>query len=570
MQSYDTTERTTPEWKRRHALKRLASLKTDRSPVDGRVQAVSDYLLPFNSKFYATKGENAGKNLNYILDSSGIYALRTLQSGLMAGMTSPARPWFTVQTRDRELNKVHAVRVWLDEVAQIILEVFNSSNTYPALHEMYGEIGAFGTACSIVDFDFDKVIHHNPLTFGEYWIAPDAKRRISTMYREFEMSVEQVVEEFGLEACSRTTRNLYADGNYDAPVRIIHAIEPRRNRDTEKADAKNMPWRSCYFEAGGDHDEFLRESGHKRFPVLAPRWDVCGGSVYGSSPGMIVYGDVKQLQHEQLRKAQGIDYQVRPPLAVDSSLQNREIDMLPGGTTFVDAMGPNRGIQSAFESNLRLDYLLDDIRDIRERINKGFYADLFLMLANAGPDTRMTATEVAERHEEKLLMLGPVLNRLRGELLEPLVEIAFERLSEVGALPPPPEELAGHELSVEFVSILAQAQKAIGISGMDRYMGAINLLAPNFPDVKDCVDVDQWNDLYAEMAGVKPQVLTPIENRRMVREARNKAMAAQAQSAMLAEQAKAVNSLGNTPGSGDTALTAVSKGLTGYSTPGAL
>ena len=565
-----TTERRTPEYKRRQALKRLQSLKTERSPVDGRAQAVSDYLLPYNSRFHATKGENAGKNLNYILDSTGIFALRTLQSGLMAGMTSPARPWFAVQTRDRELNKNHAVKVWLSEVAQIILDVFNASNTYPALHEMYGEIGAFGTACSLVEFDFDKVIHHHPLTFGEYWIAQDHKRRVSTMYREFEMTVEQVVEEFGLERCSRTTRNLYADGNYDAPVRLVHAIEPRKDRDPSKVDNLNMPWRSCYFESGGDHNEFLRESGYTRFPVLAPRWDVCGGSVYGSSPGMVVYGDVKQLQHEQLRKAQGIDYQVRPPMAVDSSLQNREVDLLPGGVTYVDAMGPNRGVQSAFESNLRLDYLLDDIRDIRERINKGFYADLFLMLANAGPDTRMTATEVAERHEEKLLMLGPVLNRLRGELLEPLVELTFERLAEVGALPPPPAELEGVDLSIEFVSILAQAQKAIGVNGMDRFMGAANLLLQSFPEIKDRINVDKWVDNYSEMSGVSPENIIPVEEARTVREARNKAMAAQAQSAMMAEQAKAVQALGNTPASDDTALAAAGKALTGYSTPGAL
>lgn len=553
-------------------MRRLQALKTDRSPVDGRARAVADYLLPFATRFFASRDEKAGRSLNYILDSTGTYAVRTGQSGLMSGMTSPARPWFQVKTRDRELNKYHAVKVWLDEVAQIILEVFNASNVYPSLHEMYGELLVFGTACSFVDMDRDKVVHLHPFTFGEYWIAQDYKRRVSTLYRECEMSVDQVVGEFGYDNCTSTTKNLWNDGVYDAPVKVVHAIEPRRERDPEKMDGMNMAWRSCYFESAGEHDGFLRESGYPTFPVLAPRWDVSGGDVYGSSPGMIVYGDVKQLQHEQLRKGQCIDFQTKPALVAHSSMANRESEFLPGGVSYTDNMGSSSqpSVRPAWEVNLRLDYLLDDIRDVRQRINQGFYADLFLMLANAGPDTRMTATEVAERHEEKLLMLGPVLNRLRGELLEPLVEITFQRLMEGGALPPPPPELEGHELSIEFVSILAQAQKAIGVNNLDRFMGGVNILREAYPEVRDRIDIDKWVDVYADKLGVESELIIPKEDAQQIRDARAKQQAAIQQTAAAVEQAKAINQLGNTPAGGDTALAVAAQGMTGYSTPGAL
>ena len=146
-----------------------------------------------------------------------------------------------------------------------------------------------------------------------------------------------------------------------------------------------------------------------------------------------------------------------------------------------------------------------DIQDVRQRINSSFYADLFLMLANA-TDTRMTATEVAERHEEKLLMLGPVLERLHNELLDPLIDNTFNRMVEANAIPPAPDELQGHGANVEFVSMLAQAQRAIGTNSIDRYVNNMGMVAQMKPDVLDKFDSDVWADSYADMLGVDPKL----------------------------------------------------------------
>ncbi|MFZ9511794.1 MAG: portal protein, partial [Burkholderiaceae bacterium] len=169
---------------------------------------------------------------------------------------------------------------------------------------------------------------------------------------------------------------------------------------------------------------------------------------------------------------------------------------------------PDGGIRSAFEVRLDLQHLLADIQDVRERIRSAYYADLFLMLAN---DTRSgtTATEIAERHEEKLLMLGPVLERLHNELLSPMIDIAFDYCAEAGILPPTPPELEGVELNIEFVSTLAQAQRAVSAQGMDRLLGTVGTLAPLFPQVTKKIDALQAIDDYAEQYGVNPEVIVP-------------------------------------------------------------
>ncbi len=326
-----------------------------------------------------------------------------------------------------------------------------------------------------------------------------------------------------------------------------------------------MAWGSYTFEVGGNPKDFLRESGYKDFPALVPRWATAGGDIYGNSPGMECLGDVKQLQHEQLRKAQVIDYQTKPPLQVPTAMKNRDVESLPGGISFYD--GQTAGIKTAFEVNLNLQHLLGDIQDVRERIRGGFYADLFLMLANA-TDTRMTATEVAERHEEKLLMLGPVMERLHNELLDPLIDMTFQRMLEAGAIPPPPQELQGMELSVEFVSMLAQAQRAIGTNSVDRYVANLGSVASFKPEVLDKFDADKWADAYADMLGVDPNLIVGTDQVAVVRQARAKMDAQRAQMEQVKQMSEVGKNLGTVQtGAGTNAGMDIMNQFSGYGSP---
>ena len=195
-----------------------------------------------------------------------------------------------------------------------------------------------------------------------------------------------------------------------------------------------------------------------------------------------------------------------------------------------------------------------------------FYADLFLMLANA-TDTRMTATEVAERHEEKLLMLGPVLERLHNELLSPLIDMTFTRMVEANVLMPPPPELQGMELSVEFVSMLAQAQRAIGTNSVDRFVGNLGVVAGMKPEVLDKFNGDAWVDAYADMLGVDPNMLVAGDQVAVIRDARNQAMAAQAQMDSMKQQAETARDLAAAKTVEPSALTNVIDMYSGYNTP---
>jgi hypothetical protein len=483
---------------------------------------------------------------------------------MMSGMTSPARPWFRLGTNDPDLMKYQPVKIWLNDMTMLMHEIYQKSNTYRALHSMYEELGAFGTAASIILPDYDNVIHHYPLTIGEYAIATNWKGEVTTLYREFQKTVAELVKEFGIKNVTPTVKNLYDRGSLDQWVTIIHAIEPRSDRDPTKSDNLNMAWKSIYFEVGSDNDKYLSESGFKRFPAVAPRWAVTGGDIYGNSPGMEALGDIKQLQHEQLRKAQGIDFKTNPPLQVPNSLKNRDVERLPGGVTYVDQNGPSMGIRTAFDVNIDLQHLLIDIQDVRQRIQSSFYADLFLMLANQ-QDSRMTATEVAERHEEKLLMLGPVLERLQNELLNPLIDITFDHVMEAKIGPPPPDELQGQEINIELISMLAQAQKAIGTNSIDRFVGSVGAVAQFKPEVLDKIDTDKYVDIYADSLGIDPELILGDEQVQSIRDSRAQAQAQAQKAANLEQSANVAQKLGSIDTSQPNALTDVTSQFSGYS-----
>ena len=545
---------------------RWGQLKSERATWWSHWKEISDYLLPRSGRFFIQDRDKGQRRHNNIYDSTGTRSLRVLAAGMMSGMTSPARPWFRLNTSSPELNESAAVKVWLGQVQRLMLEIFQKSNTYRALHSMYEELGAFGTAASIVLPDFDNVIHHFPLTTGEYCIATNYRGQVDTLYREFQKTVHEIVEEFGIENVSPSVKSMYDAGTLDQWITIVHAIEPRTDRDPSKKDSKNMPFRSCYFELNGPKGKYLREGGFKRFPALVPRWATVGGDIYGNSPGMEALGDIKQLQHEQLRKAQGIDFKTKPPLQVPTSMKNRDIEALPGGISFVDMNANSGGIKTAFDVNIDLSHLLMDIQDVRQRIQGSFYADLFLMLANQ-TDARMTATEVAERHEEKLLMLGPVLERLQNELLDPLIEMTFDYMVEAGIVPPPPEELQNMDLNVEFVSMLAQAQRAVGTNSIDRFVQSMGMVAQAKPEVLDKLNTDKWADHYADMLGVDPELVVPEDEVLKLRAARAKAQQ-QAQQMQAVEQATgAAKNLASADMGGNNALTNIINQFSGYGSP---
>lgn len=497
---------------------RLSNMKQERNSYEAHWREISDYIIPRRGQWVANDNNRGSKKNGKILDSSGIYAHRTLSAGLMSGITSPARPWFRISVEDRQLLDDRSVRNWLYDVQELIRAIFSSSNLYQALPVVYDELGAFGTGAIIILPDYDEVIRAYPFTVGEYWIANDKRLQVRTFYREYTLTAWQLYEEFDWDSLSDAAQQSLRSNRYQDRFEVIHAIEKNMERDLTRDDSKNKAWRSVHYEKAAKGNNLLRESGYDIFPVLSPRWHLIGTNVYGRSPGMDGLPDVKQLQAMSKTKGQAIAKMVSPPMVGPGTLRNTGSSVLPGDMTYIDSFQQNgMKFEPAYQVDPKVRELVMDIQDIRNQVSRAFYEDLFLMLAQS--DRRqITATEVAERHEEKLLQLGPVLERLDNELFNPLIDLTFHYMEEAQIIPTPPPVLQGAPLKIEYISLLHTAQQIATINAAERFLGIVGSISSVTPDVLDVVDFDEAVESIGDMMNVPSKW---IKDKRTIAQQRN-------------------------------------------------
>ncbi|MEM0651672.1 portal protein [Klebsiella huaxiensis] len=538
--------------------KQQAQLTNDRSSFEPHWRELSDFINPRGSRFLVTDVNRDDRRNTKIVDPTATLSARTLSSGMMSGITSPARPWFKLATPDPDMMDYGPVKLWLEVVQRRMNEVFNKSNLYQSLPLLYASLGNYSTGAMAVLDDDSDVIRTMMFPIGSYYMANSPRGSVDTCFRKFSMTVRQLVMEFGMKNVSTSVKSLWDAGNYESWIEVVHAVYPNIDRDTAKLNSKNKPVKSVYYEVGGDSDKVLRESGFDEFPIMAPRWEVNGEDVYGSScPGMIALGQVKALQLEQKRKSQLIDKATNPPMVGPSSLKNQRVSLLPGDITYIDQVTGQDGFKPAYLVNPNTADLLADIQDTRKIINSAYFVDLFMMLQNI--NTRSMPVEaVIEMKEEKLLMLGPVLERLNDECLNPLIDRAFSIMARKNLLPPPPDVLQGMPLRIEYISVMAQAQKSIGLSSLSSTVGFIGQLAQAKPEALDKLDVDQAIDAFAEMSGVSPTVIVPQEQVEQIRQQRAQQQQQQQAMAMGMAAAQGAKTLSEAQTADPSVLTALS------------
>lgn len=529
------------ETKRQYHDRRLQSLKEMRNPWEPHWSELSEFNAP--SRLRLTLNQNEGRpSRKKIVDSTGSFALRTLASGMHSGITSPARPWFRLTTYDPEMRDFAPVKTYLSSVETRMREVFQSSNIYNSFHWGYGDLGLFGQSCGLLVEDADKVIRMIQLLHGSFWIARDETGRASTLYRQFSWSVERIVRRFGVNNVSNTVKRCYDKGDYDERFTINHAVEPRHDRDVTKIDKRNKPWSSNYWEDGArpiDGSGMLEESGFDSNPIIAPAWELVAEDHYATSPGMDALPDVKMLQTMQLRSGEAIEKKVRPPMKGPMSLKNNPASLMPGSVTYVDDP-TGRGYTAAIEVNLSLAELENKIQTTSQRIERAYYADLFLMLSQMEGIQPRNQFEIAERKEEKLLALGPVLENIYGGQLAPTIDRTYDLMEARRLFPPAPPELQGQDLKIEYISMLAQAQKAVSTGSIERLFSFAGNLAAVNPTVLDKINMDEGIDIYGDMLGSPPSVIVPDEEVAKIREGRAKKQAQAEAAANAATMAPAI------------------------------
>ncbi len=476
-------------------LKRFDRLKSNRQNWESHWQEVADYMQP--RKADVTKTRSKGdKRTELIFDSSPLQSVELLAASLHGMLTNPSTPWFSLKFKASELEDEDEAKAWLEDATEVMYTAFNRSNFQQEIFELYHDLITFGTAAMFIEDDDEDVLKFSTRHINEMYISENDKGRIDTIFRKFKLSARAAIQKFG----ANVSDNIVTINRKDPyeEVEILHAVYPRSDFDPRKQDKENMPFESVYLEAGtGDE---LSVSGFREFPFVVPRYLKASHEIYGRSPAMTALPDVKMLNEMSKTTIKSAQKQVDPPLLVPDDGFILPVRTMPSGLNFYRAGTRDRIETLNIGANTPLGLNMEEQR--RNSIRNAFYVNQLMM--QSGP--QMTATEVIQRNEEKMRLLGPVLGRLQSELLKPLIDRAFALILRKNLFRPAPEFLSGKDIEIEYVSPLAKAQKSTELQSIMRGIEILGSLA-NVAPVFDHVNMDKLVKHLMDVVGVPQKVL---------------------------------------------------------------
>ena len=511
-------------------LSRFDRLKAQRQNWETHWQEVADYMQP--RKADVTKTRSKGdKRTELIFDSSPIQAVELLAASLHGMLTNPSTPWFSLRFKDSSLEMEDEAKLWLENATEVMYTAFNRSNFQQEIFELYHDLITFGTAAMFIQEDNQDILKFSTRHINEIFIAEDDKGRIDTVYRKFKLSVRAAIQQIG-DKVSSDIKMQSAKDPYNE-VEMLHVVYPRSDYNPNLKDTDNMPFESVYIEMKNGNE--LSVSGFQEFPFVVPRYLKASHEIYGRSPAMTALPDVKMLNEMSKTTIKAAQKQVDPPLLVPDDGFLLPVRTVPGGLNFYRSGTRDRIEPLNIGANNPLGLNMEEQR--RTAIRNVFYVDQLLM--QQGP--QMTATEVIQRNEEKMRLLGPVLGRLQSELLKPMIDRCFNILFRRGQFAPAPDFLSGQDIEIEYVSPLAKAQKSTELSSITRGIEILGSLA-NVAPVFDYINFDALVKHVADLVGV-PQKVLKLQSQ--VNAEREEAAAAAQQQQQMAQMQKVAQAAGD-------------------------
>ena len=458
---------------------RLQSLKNWRWSWWAYWAEVAQYTLPRRYHWLVTPNTyDRGRPVNdAIIDSTAMQAVKVCASGMWSGLTSPSRPWYDIGVALPWVNLDGAALNWLHDTKQRLDVVLAQSNFYQTMAQAFEDVAVFGTAPVIIYEDAEDVIRCYLPCCGEYLLAVGARLTVDTIYREYNLTVLDIVEQFGLENCPEVIRKQWAAGGgaLDREWTVVSAIEPnivvpgKNGSEAVRVVPGSFTWREVQWLRGQKTQCELSRRGFFEKPFFAARWATTSNDAYGRSPGMEVLGDNKQVQLETRRKAEFMEKGVRPPMVAHPSLKNQPSSIRPGDITYATSDGGRVGYEPAFMVNPNwLQPMSEDIALVQKRIEKGFFVDVFMAITQMEGIQPRNELEITKRDLERLQVLGPFVNLFETECANPAIMRILAIMERRKMLLPKPPSLANVPIKMNYRSIMKIAQEAAETASMER------------------------------------------------------------------------------------------------------
>lgn len=457
-----------------------------------------------------------------------------LASALHGMLTNPSNVWFGLSVGDTRLDKTVEVKKWLQEVTRIMLETMNYSNFQTEVHEVYLDLGSFGTSVLRIEEDEELGVRYEARPIYEAYIAEDYRGVVDTVSYEYKKPIREIAQEYGIENFDDDMKNiLQRDDNHE--ITVIHLVKPREQYNPRLKTPSNKPFGSWHVVK--NHSVVLKESGFDELPYVIPRWTKTSAEIYGRSPAMTALPDIKLANEMHKSIIRGAQKSIEPPLLAPDDGIVLPIRSTPGAINYYRAGSRDR--IEPMQTGARPDIGEGIVRDVLQRIRECFYIDqLQIPVAD-----RQTATEIMQRREEQLRYLGPILGRMHFEFLRPLVNRTFNIMARKDMFPPAPESIQGRELRVQYTSQIARAQKTAEAENFTRVFGLVAPLIETKPEVLDLYNGDAIVRDIHDQFGLPAEYLLGERNVAQMREQRQQQMEEQQQMEQAQQESEIVRNV---------------------------
>lgn len=486
----------------RDVLRRWERLKGDRGTTEQHWQDITNHMLPDRADY--TLERTAGtKRMQFIYDSTPLWAVQQAAAGLHGYMVSPTERWFTLRADDDRMSGSHAVAAWFEAASNWMYGQFSSPrlNFATQAHEFLTDQFTIGTSVMAVLERPTEGTLFSAKHMRECVLEENEEDRVDGVVRRWHWTARQAYAQWG-EAAGEKVLKALADGKDSERFAFLHQSRPRAagKRDPQRRDAKHKPFESVYVSEADK--AVIAEGGFDEFPYMAARFSKATGEVNGRGPGSWMLPDCKMAQQMMRSIIEAAQIQNDPPLAIPEDTFILPVRSTPGARNLYRAGARDqvRRLYEGGEPRIGIELL----RSTRESILRGFFVDWMVMPSDladpASSGKGVTATYTLTQRDQKMKLLSPLLARQRAEFLGPLISRLFAigwrqsvalKFGPGSPFPPPPPELSGMPWKVEYISPAELAQRFTSLDTIGRLVQQALLLGQIDPSVPHILNAEE-------------------------------------------------------------------------------
>lgn len=411
-------------------VKRFDKLYSTATKWRGIWNDCARYCMPNEAPIRTLGANTDGARKKQPLDTTGIEAATKLSAWLYSSTIYQGEQWFSLQAKKKDNNTTDStLQKFLERAARIALNTIATSNCIKVYQQFLRGYVNFGTGVFYTELSKtgDLVCRQFRIT-SDIAIAENSKGEIDTVFRRFQYTARQAVQEFGEENLPADVQKSAADEkDQDKLYTFIHAVYPRKRRKRDKNTADNKLFASVYVEVSQNH--VVLEGGYDTFPYCVPRF-YNTGEIYGRSPAMSALPALKAINMAIFCYLRNIEFMANPMAFVESENIDK-LNIAPGAKNVKSPVGNNPEIWSPHgDINSPLQFVETKANEVRGL----FFNDVFQYLEDR---KNMTATEAQLRYDEMIQGVAPVLANLHEEFFNPFIKRIVYGLMETGVIKVP-------------------------------------------------------------------------------------------------------------------------------------